>query len=461
MRAPRGMHLGACTPTRKSFDRPHFAQEPSCGFDRRRATVLLGLGLVAPEFLQSPKTGPNRSSRFRETHISPPPPHIHNPIYASRLVRWTLAGALLVPGCDEADGDPLDQGAQVRGELDAIGGAEQISEADLVGGSTTDDPSTAQPDPEELGEDAENTEPAPVAALLVLEGDVTVEFIDTGEGTIGILVGGPINSAEFDAVAAHISVAGSPLELFSSLSSVAVEETDAPDALVDLSMAVMSAGNWGEPVEDDGLPPIEGVAQEDDAFASDAENLNPQSQSADSLMNKPKPQAATCDYLNAWGDQLHHNAGNCALYWRDDDETTNWWYDDIIAFAGHVIVTNGVVLWNVKHRNCNVGGCSWYTDHTKVITEGYHYYYARSDNNNDHRSESVVESFSEGGSHYHDVARIHDWHHRVIFTSSWDQAHGISYNGSRLYCTDTPYEGPDPNNIATGSGWQGSNQIDC
>jgi len=80
--------------------------------------------------------------------------------------------------------------------------------------------------------------------------------------------------------------------------------------------------------------------------------------------------------------------------------------------------------------------------------------------NDDFRGDSIVWSNADGGSHYHDIARIHDYFHRVINTSYGNQSHGIRYNGSSLFCTDAYYQGPDPSNIATGD-WEGYNGGDC
>lgn len=382
-------------------------------------------------------------------------------------------------GCQATDSssDLASDGAQPRdGVLDVLDTNDVELEPEVSAEeTTTDGPVLDEPAPEDEQED----EIAPVVATVHLDGGVTVEFIALEETRIGIVFGGPVD-ADLDPVAIAISGSASPLELYETLVEDESETRDenggggdingltlstpavpeAPPGLRQLSDAVVGAGNWAGCVSDE---PKALVAHQPPGHleAPPTSPSRPVLTSDDSMASP----ADWCDNLDSWGDKLPDDNGNCTLYLRDNGESTQWVYDDITAFAGHVIAHTGTVDWEVRHRNCN-SGCNYTTDYQKVIAQGFHYYFAGSDNNDDFRTTSTVYSQTNGGKHYHDVARIHDWDHRTEWTSYWKQAHGIDYNSdssgySSLYCTETPYEGVDPSNIFTSGEWFGTNELEC
>ncbi|CAN0540964.1 unnamed protein product, partial [Laminaria digitata] len=121
------------------------------------------------------------------------------------------------------------------------------------------------------------------------------------------------------------------------------------------------------------------------------------------------------------------------------------------------------VEWSIRRRNCN--NCSrYYVLSQFELTQGQHWYHWMHDNNDDFRAESKVKTtapyYSE---HYHNVARCHDYRTRNINTSSLSGGCKIGAGGTKLYCTELPYKGPDPSNIYTAYSWggDGSGTYNC
>jgi hypothetical protein len=302
---------------------------------------------------------------------------------------------------------------------------------------------------------------SPIIARVDLEGEVSLEFIRTGERSIGVVFGGPIGSPGVDVVAEAVGAAESPLDLFLALGG-----HDAPPELIRHSERVVAGRNWSAcGANNTGHPQPERIQPERTRGSSSADRdvepgLEPaQAEPLGSYSASPQASHWSCGYLDSWGDTLPGDWGNCTEYPRDNNETTNWIITDVVAFAAHAIAQNGDVDWVVRHKNCN--SCNWSLDYTKEISQGHHYVMAMSDMNDDFTAESVVTSLSNGGTHYHDVARVHDYRHRTIWTSYFAQAHGISFDTSWLFCTETPYEGPDPSAIYTSSDWEGFNGWCC
>ena len=380
-------------------------------------------------------------------------PLLSSPLLSSPLlVASLIAASLSILACDSSfDGDAVER----EELLEALSGRESDSvvDDDAVGDEPIDQlaPVGMTPFPDDPAE----LLPAPVVAMVEFEGGESVEFVAIDADTVGIGFGGPIDSAVVDTFPMIFASAASPLDAYLVIAGV----DEAPDALVTLSESVVNAGNWSGCSNGS---QTDGVSWPERLAAAEAASAERSGSGADALVAEPRTTSATCDHLVAWGQTLPANAGNCTVFHRDYEETTDWTFDDLTAFAGHVIAVSGTHDWYVEHRNCNTGSCDYSTDWTKWnIQAGYHYFFWMADNNDDFRAQSHVQSNGNGGQHNHDVARIHDWYHRVVWTSFGNQAHGIEYNWTSLYCTETDYEGADPSNIATGMSWDGFNGEDC
>lgn len=131
-----------------------------------------------------------------------------------------------------------------------------------------------------------------------------------------------------------------------------------------------------------------------------------------------------------------------------DDST--WSRNDVLAAAGFLCGISGVVLWRIYKRNCY--GCNWTMLHSRGVAAGYRYYYYYYNNSNDFNVRSIVESVSpEGSAFRHRLATCHDYMGRVTPMPTSSAACGIQAAGYLQY---NVYEGPDPSDIATGSGWR-------
>lgn len=287
------------------------------------------------------------------------------------------------------------------------------------------DPSIEDPTVPAVGE---LSKIAPIIAQVELNDGTTVDFVAADAESIAIVVGGPIQAEGVDVAMQTLGFSRSPAELYRALT-----DSQAPGKLVEHSDAVLRAGNWktGKGVE-----------------------------FQEATVAPPSPQSvATCSKLRADGEgNLHGSWGNCALYNRNDGQTTTWTHNDVIAAGAHVIGVSGSVFWDLQKRNCTA--CNWHVLYTKTINAGYHYFYWYANNNNDSKSHSRVTSQSNGGQHYHKSVRCHDWNTRAQWTSGLAGGCSIQYWADAgietLYCEQTNYFGADPSNIFTSSAWDGN-----
>ncbi|MBN1209169.1 MAG: hypothetical protein JXB05_30205 [Myxococcaceae bacterium] len=274
---------------------------------------------------------------------------------------------------------------------------------------------------------------APVVASLVLTGDITVEFVEVDDDAIGIGTGGPIASETgIDAVQEERALSASPAAFYLAL---APRGTQVPPALQELSDRVVAAGHW---------------------------NPTPPTLGGEGSRGQTSAQVTSCGDIEAGGEgNLHANWGNCTVYSRDVEGTTEWTMTDIVAYAGNVKGVAGTVLWDVQKRNCLTIGCKWYFIHTKVVPQGYTYYYSNSNTNNDFKAFSRVTALGNGTQHIHDVGRCHDWKGRVnALHSTLAGGCGIYYkHTNELFCSKVSYYGADPSNISTAWDWGGNGTV--
>ena len=296
---------------------------------------------------------------------------------------------------------------------------------------------------------------APVLAQATVDG-VELVIIGAEEDAVALVWGGKDDDSAgpgFAKLQAALAASSSPLDFFTKFAP----DTAAPALLAEYSDRVVAAGNWRP--HDKSMPAKQGS---DDKLAGGEAGVATGEPGEEPLgpgeLMSPGAVAShsTCGYLDSMGQgNLHGDYGNCTRYYRDTYETTQWILDDLVAGAAHVIGYSGVVNWTLSKRNCNTT-CSWTTVYTKVVPQGYHYYAYYWNMNDDFRMESYVQSLSEGGAHYHDFARCHDYRNRTVWTSSLAGGCEIMYGSTSLFCTKLPYEGPDPTPIYTSSGWGGN-----
>lgn len=295
---------------------------------------------------------------------------------------------------------------------------------------------------------------AVLLATLTLAGDVEVDFLATGPDSIGIGVGGPIGSPVVEAVASKIACSSTPSDLYAGLAPT----ESVPVEIQEHSTNVVNAGNWVAAGSDgcSDAAPVEGAGDLQDVTsnASDAPS------GTEAFASEGDPAFGVCGSASAYSyssssHPLHASHGNCNSYTRPLYGTTQWNYVDILAFVGHVIVIDGVVLWEVRKKNCK--NCNWYSAYDRVIAAGYNYYYYNNTPTNDAYSSSVVTCLHEGGcTHLHDVARCHDWNNRAVWTSGLAGGCMTQFGSNTLFCSDTGYIGADPSIIHTSIDWNGN-----
>lgn len=282
------------------------------------------------------------------------------------------------------------------------------------------------------------SEVKPPLAVLDLGDEVSLEFIDSGQGGVMFAVGGPEAAVTKKLVEVGEATrrAASPEELFRALAPRGVEPSA---ALRERSEAVAKSGRW---------KPAKGAVK----VAGGVDDLT--------APTRPAASAPNAIWANSAGN-LAHNDGQGSEYARNLGATTNWNRTDLVGFGAHVWVKTGSVDWVIQKQNCNF--CNVYTIFTKSLTQGSTWYTWDANQNDDHNIFSEVTSKTNGGVHAHEVASCNDWGTRVLSDGPeggcWIYWQPGDENAQGLYCTDLPYEGADPSLIHTSLGWKGDGSL--
>lgn len=360
-----------------------------------------------------------------------------------------ILAAALVPACvQEHDHDDIQDRDRALNESEAQPSAQRQR---LIAAEPPVDTTTAGD--EDFDDDPPSEGEADVLASLDLTGEVEVIFTAADSESIGIAVGGPIGSSGVDAALATVACAASPADAFATLAG---EDEDLPAALAEHSDTVLASNNWNPPQGCES-PNMDGghLITTDETVPSTDPNAPTDTLVNDGVSLENPCGAAHSSSNSSTSHPLHANHGNCNIYNRSLYGTTTWQYNDILAFVGHVIVTNGVVHWQVQKQNCNA--CSWNIVYSQAIAQGYHYYYYNNAITNDYNNHSQVTCIHGSGcSHLHDVARCHDWQQRAVWTSGAAGGCRTRWNGSTLFCSPTAYVGADPSIIHTPTSWDGN-----
>ena len=144
---------------------------------------------------------------------------------------------------------------------------------------------------------------------------------------------------------------------------------------------------------------------------------------------------------------------------RDEGETTQWSWGDILAFTGHVISVNGQFDWIVFRKNCSV--CNWVVIGLATVPNGRAAAFVHNNVHNDHVIFSKVTAMDDNSSHHHDTAWCHDFYGRNA-GSFFAGGCRITLNGTDTYCAPNDNYNQEPSIIITGPFWGGDgNQLSC